>query len=232
MDIFPFGAPARNHPLVPGSITNRDKRRPFCHGSLQEPGLMVCLYIKAATLSLQHFFVPDPPPSSSSCPPLPPPSSSQTAAFRGAPWPLPPGFSATASLPESAVHRPANALDLRHATGPPPSAPGTRPAFTLTCPGLRGSHPHTPRISLLLILLLRVVLPVLRGSTAVRRVPCRPPACASSPPPVHQHLCLILLPLPSASRLSFPTTVGAHPPTPLCRRRTPTLPDCPQIRSC
>jgi hypothetical protein len=52
---FPFETPARNHPLVPGGITNREKRHPFCHSLLHDPGQKVCLYIKAATLLLQHL---------------------------------------------------------------------------------------------------------------------------------------------------------------------------------
>jgi hypothetical protein len=60
------------------------------------------------------------------------------------------------------------------------------------------------------------------------------PAYASSPPPTHQHRRIVLLPLPSASQLSFPTPIGAWPPPPPGCRRTPALPGCPPslIGSC
>jgi hypothetical protein len=90
---FHFDTLAQNHPLVPGGITNHDKIHPFCHGSLHDLGLKVCLYIKAATLPLQHLATFS---SLIHCHHrrrvLPPSSSSLTAAFRGTPRPLPHGI--------------------------------------------------------------------------------------------------------------------------------------------
>jgi hypothetical protein len=170
------------------------------------------------TPALGHFFVP-------SAVILP------DRAFRCAPVLCPLGFSATAGLPDSAVHRPADALAPRHAAGPPLSAPERgrlppRPASASEAP-----PPHPPCAGLLPILLLRAVLPGLRGSAAAARLAARP-ACASSPSPAHQHCRLVLLPLPSTSRLSYPMLVGARLPPD--RRRTPALPGFPQIltRSC
>jgi hypothetical protein len=173
-EIFPFETPARNHPLVQGGITNRDKRHPFCHGSLHDPGLKVCLYIKAATLPLQHLATfsslirrhrrrrvlllrrcchPSRPPPSEAPPSSAPRDSPPPPASRNPPTPLP------RARPPVRRRRPPERCFL-------PDLP--RPL------GL--PDPHTPRVGLLPILLLRVVLPGLRGSAAAaaRRVPCCP----------------------------------------------------------
>jgi hypothetical protein len=135
---------------------------------------MVCLYIKIATLPLQHLATF----SSPICrhrrrcvlllyrrryPPRLPPSAAPLVH-------CPTGFSTAAGHPKSA-----DALAPRHAAVGPRNAGGFLPDLPRP-PGL--PDPHTPRIGLLPILLLRAVLPGLRGSAAAaaRRAPCRRPS--------------------------------------------------------
>jgi hypothetical protein len=173
--------------------------------------------------ALGHFFVPDPPPSSSSCPPLTPPSSCLTAAFRGAPVLCPhrnsPPPLGSRNLPSTEPPTPSP-----HHAGPPPSAPGTWRLPPRPAPASGAPH----HFVLLPILLLRAILPGLRGSAAATRHAPRCPAglrvvtsarASTSSVPLR---CLVLLPLLSALRSFSPTSVRAHPPP--CRRRTPALP--------
>jgi hypothetical protein len=115
---------------------------PFCHGSLHDAGLKVCLYIKAATLPLRHLAIFRP----RSAAIVVAVSSSAAAAVilpdrlsRRSPILCPTVFSAAAGLPKSV-----DALAPRHAAGPPPSAPGTRAASFPTCPGAPPPPRHPP----------------------------------------------------------------------------------------
>jgi hypothetical protein len=190
---------------------------------------MVFLYIKSATLPLQHlatFSSPirchrrrcvlflrrrRHPPRPRRHPPRPPPSTTP-------PILCPTGFFATGGLPKSAVHRPTDALASRHAVGSPPSAPRTRPASSRPAPASGAPHPHNPRVVLLPILLLCAVLPSLRGSAAAaRRVPYRLAG---------------LRVVTSARASTSPCPVGRGAPPPRLPACTPTLPGCLQIGSC
>jgi hypothetical protein len=168
------------------------------------------------SLALGDFFIPDPPPLSSSCPPPLSPSSSPTAAFRGTPRPLHLGILRHCRPP--GIRRPPTRRRPlpRHAGGPPPSAPGTWVAPGLLLPDL----PPPPPGLLLPILLASASSPSSSApSSPASEAPPSPHAarlaamyaCVSSPPLAHQHRRLVLLPLPSATRLSSPMPVGAHP---------------------
>jgi hypothetical protein len=212
-------APARNRPLVPGRLTNHDKRPSFCHGSLHDPGLKGCLYIKAATLLLQHL-------------------ASFSSPIRRhhrrcvlllllrrchPPRPLP-------SVAPPCLLRP---RILRRRRPPricrPPTRPRPPPRSQSAAVGPRNAGDFLPNLPqppglLLPIILIRVVLPGLRGSaTAARRVPCRPAglcvvasarASTSSPRPAASAFSLIVV-LPNAGRgaPSLPTA-GVHRPCP------------------
>jgi hypothetical protein len=118
------------------------ERHPFCHGLLHDPGLKMCLYIKVATLPLQHLATflspirryrrrrvhlllrrrhPPRPPHSAAAPVL-----------------CPTGFSADAGLPKSA-----DALAPRHAAGPPLSAFSPSSCSTPSSPA-PGAPPPSP----------------------------------------------------------------------------------------
>jgi hypothetical protein len=195
------------------------KGPPFCHGSLHDPGLKGCLYIKAATLPLQHLATFSSPIRRHRRrrvllhryrhPPRPPPSAAPPVL-------CPPGFSVAADLPESAVHRPADALAPRHAARPPPSVLGTRPPSSRPASASGAPPPHLPRVGLLHIL-LHAVLPGLR----CRRAPCRPTdlrvvasarASTSSPRPVASAFSLTVV-LPNTGRGALPPpAAGVHRP--------------------
>jgi hypothetical protein len=143
---------------------------------------------------------------------------------------FPPGFSATVGLPESAVHRSANALATRHAAGTTSSASETRSASSPTRPGLRGSsspyslrqpppHPPPPRRP--------PRPPGLHRRCALRALPSGRPAC--------RRLRLRINIVTSSCCLCLQLTVvlpNVGRGAPLGRRRTPTLPGYPQIGSC
>jgi hypothetical protein len=120
----------------------------------------MCLYIKAATLPLQHLATISSPIRRHRLrrvllrrrrrrhPPRPQPSMAPPVL-------CPTGFSAAVGLSKSAV-----TLTHRHTAGPPPSTPGTRATSSPTCPGLPGLRRRRA------VLLLCAVLPGLRGSAA------------------------------------------------------------------
>jgi hypothetical protein len=120
--------------------------------------------------TLSHFFVPDPPPSSSLCPPPPPPpSSSPTAAFRGAPHPLPHGI---------LHHR--RPLEIRRPPTRRRSRPHPRHRSTAVGPRNAGGFlPDLPRPPGLLIPILLASASSLSSSS----VPSSPASGAPPPPP-------------------------------------------------
>jgi hypothetical protein len=219
-----LGAPARNRPLVPRRLTNRDKRPPFCHGSLHDQGLKGCLYIKAATLPLQHLATfsspirrhhrrrvllllllcrchPPRPLLSAATPVLYPRDSSQLPASRNP---------SSTDPPAPSPHR--------HGAGLPPSTPETRAAPSPTCPGLRGSTspssssrppPHPPPLH----------CPPRPSELRRRRAPC----CWAGLRVVAYDYASTSSPHPAAPAVSL---MVVPPPD---RRRTPALHECPKF---
>jgi hypothetical protein len=205
---FPFWHSRAKSPFSPGWYHQPWQKIPLLSRLVTRPGTKGVSIYKSSDPpppALSHFFVPDPPPSLSCPPPPPPPSSSLTAAFRGAPRPLPHGILHRHRPPEirrcprPLPRRRSAAVGPRNAGGFLPDLP--RPPRP---PGLRCRRA---------VLLLRAVLPSPRGSTAAvpssssalsspaSGAPPSPPALPPAVLSIVASSCTVVLPNATGSAL-------------------------------